>query len=229
VREAEALIAGGERAAALRLVEGIADGSPEAAAGRALARSLVAGLVRGRSVTLRTNDGARFRFAATPAVLGRDPLAEIPLRDPGVSRRHALLTLVAGEPSLSDAGSRAGTFVGGARLAAPLALRGRNDVTLGTGCRLEIDVPAPGRVALRGVSGLDRTLTAMAGSGPLPLGDVVPDAAGAWIQIDDRGVHLGHVPELSVRVAGHYLSPHVDLLHGDILEIGDGGLRLEVE
>jgi hypothetical protein len=233
LRDAEALVAAGERVAALHLVEGIPEGSADSAGARDLARELGARLARARTVVLQTGDGRRLRFAAAPAVLGRDPLAELPLRDPGVSRRHALLTIPAatdGAPTLADAGSRAGIFVGGARLAAPLALSpGTHEVTLGAGCRVEIGIPGPGRVLVRGLSGLDRALLAIVGQGPLPLGDVLPEARGAWVEIDDRGVRLGHEPELAVRIGGQLVSPQADLMHGDHLEIGSAGLRLEVE
>jgi DNA-binding winged helix-turn-helix (wHTH) protein len=54
-------------------------------------------------------------------VLGRDPDVEIYLDSPGVSRRHALITIAAGRATIADLGSKNGTCVGeqqvhGARL-----------------------------------------------------------------------------------------------------------------
>jgi hypothetical protein len=49
-------------------------------------------------------------------VLGRDPDAEIFLSSPGVSRRHALITISAGRATIEDLGSKNGTFVGDQRL-----------------------------------------------------------------------------------------------------------------
>lgn len=232
VRDIEALLAAGERVAALRLAENIPEGVVESASARQIALSLGARLVRTRSVTLkRGTDRAQpaWRFAATPAILGRDPLAEISLRDPGVSRRHALISVVGDEPSVTDVGSRAGTFVAGARLTTALPVRGPTEIILGPSCRLELHVPAPGRVHVRGLSGLDRSVVAVVGAGPLPLGDLMPEAAGAWIEFDRNGARFCRPPELSVRIAGQFVSTRVDLLHGDILEIGVEGARLEVE
>ncbi|MES1157519.1 MAG: FHA domain-containing protein [Haliangium ochraceum] len=232
VRDIEALAAAGERVAALRVAEGIPEGVAESAAARQVILGLGARLVRARSVTFRIADdraSRSFRFAATPAVLGRDPLAEIPLRDPGVSRRHALIAVVGEEASLTDAGSRAGTFVAGARLSTAFPLRGDTEVTLGPSCRLELRLPAPGRLLLRGASGLDRGLLAALGSGALPLDDLIPEAAGAWLEFDRTGARFCRPPELQVRIAGQLVSRRVDLLHGDTLQIGSGLARLEVE
>jgi DNA-binding winged helix-turn-helix (wHTH) protein len=45
-------------------------------------------------------------------VLGRDPDVEIYLDSRGVSRRHALITIAAGQATIADLGSKNGTFVG---------------------------------------------------------------------------------------------------------------------
>jgi hypothetical protein len=133
------------------------------------------------------------------------------------------------EPSLTDAGSRSGTFVAGARLGTALPLRGPGEVMLGSSCRLELRLPAPGRVVLQGVSGLDRTLLAAVGTGPLPLADLIPEAEGAWLEFDRTCACLRRPPELPIRIGGQLVSTCVDLLHGDILEIGARRARLEVE
>ncbi len=49
-------------------------------------------------------------------VLGRDTDAEIFLNSPGVSRRHAVITISAGRASIEDLGSKNGTFVGDQRV-----------------------------------------------------------------------------------------------------------------
>jgi DNA-binding winged helix-turn-helix (wHTH) protein len=45
-------------------------------------------------------------------VLGRDPDVEIYLDSPGVSRRHARITIAANRATIEDLGSKNGTFVG---------------------------------------------------------------------------------------------------------------------
>jgi DNA-binding winged helix-turn-helix (wHTH) protein len=49
-------------------------------------------------------------------VLGRDPDVEIYLDSPGVSRRHALITIAADRATIADLGSKNGTFVGDDRV-----------------------------------------------------------------------------------------------------------------
>jgi len=50
-------------------------------------------------------------------VLGRDEDVNVRIDAPSVSRRHALITIAAGEPaSIEDLGSKNGTWVGGRRL-----------------------------------------------------------------------------------------------------------------
>ena len=75
------------------------------AASRGGAVSFIVKWVNGR-VTL--DEGAH--------VLGRDPDAEIFLNSPGVSRRHALITISADRAAIEDLGSKNGTFVGDERV-----------------------------------------------------------------------------------------------------------------
>jgi len=166
-------------------------------------------------------EGRAARVADAPAVLGRDPLAEIPLRDPGVSRRHAELTLAAdGVFLLTDTGSRLGTFLAGARLGGPYRVTGEADIRLGPSCQLALRPAGPGGLLIRGTEGLDTGLLALVGSGRVPLGDVWPQAQGAWIEFDGRGVSLVHPPELPVRLSGRLAATRIQLLHGDHLELG---------
>jgi DNA-binding winged helix-turn-helix (wHTH) protein len=49
-------------------------------------------------------------------VLGRDPDVEILLDSPGVSRRHAVITIAGGSATIEDLGSKNGTLVGSERV-----------------------------------------------------------------------------------------------------------------
>ena len=49
-------------------------------------------------------------------MLGRDPDAEIFLNFRGVSRRHAIIKVSAGQATIADLGSKNGTFVGDERV-----------------------------------------------------------------------------------------------------------------
>ena len=50
------------------------------------------------------------------SVLGRDPDVEIFLNSPGVSRRHARITIAGNRAAIEDLGSKNGTFVGDERV-----------------------------------------------------------------------------------------------------------------
>jgi hypothetical protein len=229
LRDAQVLLAAGERAAALEVARRIPEGSGESREARQIVLQLEGRLVRGRSVTLRLG-GLSVRVAAAPAVLGRDLSAELPLRDPGVSRRHATLGLGAsGSYTLTDSGSRLGTFLAGARLAGRCELAGDTDVWLGPSCRLTLQPAAPDGILLKGTAGLDAGLLALVGGGRVPLERVLPAAAGAWLELDGGTVALVHPPELTVRIAGHLAATRIELLHGDRLELGSAGAPVTVE
>jgi DNA-binding winged helix-turn-helix (wHTH) protein len=57
--------------------------------------------------------GGSVTLDAGEHVLGRDPDVEIYLDSPGVSRRHARITIAADRATIEDLGSKNGTFVGG--------------------------------------------------------------------------------------------------------------------
>jgi hypothetical protein len=65
--------------------------------------------------------------------IGRDPLSDILINDPEVSRQHALLSRTpSGEYRLQDLGSTNGTYVEGKRLGTePITLKSLNAITMG--------------------------------------------------------------------------------------------------
>ena len=75
--------------------------------------------------------GGRVRLDEGEHILGRDPDAQILLDSPGVSRRHARLTVMADRAMIEDLGSKNGTFVGDVRVEGSRAL-GDGD-TIGVG------------------------------------------------------------------------------------------------
>jgi hypothetical protein len=64
------------------------------------------------------------------SLIGRSEECDVFLVDPSVSRTHAIVELVEGEPSLRDLGSTNGTFVNGARVEAR-ALRAGDELMFG--------------------------------------------------------------------------------------------------
>jgi serine phosphatase RsbU (regulator of sigma subunit)/pSer/pThr/pTyr-binding forkhead associated (FHA) protein len=74
--------------------------------------------------------GQRFYFERT-VLLGRGPLADLEVKDPAVSRRHAQISLSDGRCFVADLGSGNGTFVNGQRIGSPVALAEGDEVRLG--------------------------------------------------------------------------------------------------
>ncbi|MEW5985626.1 MAG: FHA domain-containing protein [Chloroflexota bacterium] len=75
--------------------------------------------------------GQEFRLEARPLILGREPLNDIPLKDPEVSRRHARLTPQSDSFLIEDLGSTNGTFVNGRRITTPTLLKHGDVVDFG--------------------------------------------------------------------------------------------------
>jgi hypothetical protein len=248
LRRLDLLLASGERRAAIALAATLPAGAPELGPTRERLERLEARLPRERAVTLRLRGGGALRLAAAPARIGRDPLAEVPLRDPGVSRQHATIRAVepaapegapgagasgAGGPAgflLEDAGSRAGVRVAGARLTGPLRLAGEGELGLGPTTLLHFQVSGDGRaVTLRGASGLDRDLVVVIGPDPIALGFALPGAGGLALELASGAARLLRGDGPAVRVDGHLVGEGCDLLRGDVVEVlGDPPLTFEV-
>ncbi|HUN22978.1 MAG TPA: FHA domain-containing protein [Anaerolineales bacterium] len=76
--------------------------------------------------------GQEINIEKTETLIGRDAACDVVLNAPGVSRRHARLSLLPnGTIQIEDLGSANGTYVNGVRLQAPLALKDRDLVALG--------------------------------------------------------------------------------------------------
>jgi hypothetical protein len=218
----------GEWYAALMVAQALATDDFEASGALTEARDVERRLCRGHGLWLRLVGGELVRFAATPATLGRDGLCEVVLRDPGVSRRHAVILADGGGLALADAGSRSGTRLGPAAIAGRLPLRGDGQFGLGEHGALRFRVIAPTLVELLGTSGLDRTLRAFVGQGALPLDAAFTGTAGLSLRFDGPVCRLERAAAVSVRVAGRLVGSGCDLLHGDVIELVASGLRLEV-
>lgn len=61
-------------------------------------------------------------------IVGRDPEARILLNSPGISRRHARITVRGEVATIEDLGSKNGTFVQGARLTEPRELNDGDEI-----------------------------------------------------------------------------------------------------
>jgi hypothetical protein len=231
VRRFEALLTGGERRAAVAAAAALANtGVEEGGTVAARVARITGGMIDGRGASVRLAGGPWCRVALLPACLGRDRAAEVPLRDPAVSRRHALLRAGPDAITIEDAGSRGGVRIGGARVDSPLPLRGVGEIGLGsTALRFTTGERS---VLLEGSGGLDRSLRALVGDDGVGLAALLPGTEGlslTWAS----GVRLVRSPDVSVRVGGQFIGPGCDLMHGDVIEIvgaaGRPPVRVEVE
>ena len=220
----EALLAGGQRLAALDLAASVPPDAPEARDLRASATDVEHRLCQGRTLALRGPDGTVTRFASLPARLGRDGFCQIILRDPEVSRQHARVLTDAAGFSVEDAGSRAGTCLCGARVSARVPLPAQGQLTLGEHCRLDFAIQGPDLLEMTGASGLDRGLHVFLSTGAIPLHAVFPALDGLQILPEERCARA--MCTRPVRLAGQLVGQPFELLHGDVMEMG--GLRLEV-
>jgi tetratricopeptide (TPR) repeat protein len=229
LRRFDTLLAAGERQAAVALAAGLPGDDFEASTARAQAREVERRLCRGGGLTLRAGSEA-IRFAATPATLGRDGQCEVVLRDPGVSRRHAVIQGAAGATALTvvDAGSRGGTLLGAGLVRGPVSLQGEGELGLGEHCRLRFRVVGPALLELVGVTGIDRSLRAIVGAGAVPLALAVPGAEGVTLRLGGPVCRLERTPATTVRVDGRLIGAACDLLVGDVIEVPATGVRLEV-
>lgn len=76
--------------------------------------------------------GRIYKLDTLTITLGRDPLADITLNDPEISRQHARLIQTSDSYQIQDMGSTNGTFVDGYRLAAdPIDLIPGQEIALG--------------------------------------------------------------------------------------------------
>lgn len=76
--------------------------------------------------------GQRFPLSIGEHVIGRDPDVEVRLDVSMVSRRHARLVVTADATVLEDFGSKNGTFRGGERVTAPVALADGDAILIGS-------------------------------------------------------------------------------------------------
>jgi predicted component of type VI protein secretion system len=113
----------------------------------------VASITYELSVRKGPEEGQVFPLAATTIILGRDPMSDIVLTDPEVSRQHARLLETEHGYSIQDLGSTNGTFVDGRRLKGePLPLSPGDVITMGSNVTMlyeyasgeELAIPEPG-------------------------------------------------------------------------------------
>jgi hypothetical protein len=160
-------------------------------------RWLSRALVKAPRVTLRFEGiaPALIQIANAPARLGRDKDADVVFRDPGISRRHAELKWSNQQFVIEDAGSRAGTWVAGARLATPVHLSGQGtEFQFGPHAKVHMCASSGPQsasyVTLTGLAGIDRSLKAFVCVDAFELEHIDAQLWGLTLVFHDHGVQL---------------------------------------
>lgn len=87
--------------------------------------------------------GQAYPLVSSMVTIGRDPMADIVIADPEVSRQHARLTRTAEGFEIQDLGSTNGTFVDGQRLTGdPVRLESGQAISMGTNVTLVFEAAA---------------------------------------------------------------------------------------
>ncbi len=87
------------------------------------------------------SSGETFPINQPEVILGRDPASDFVIQSPGVSRRHARLSLQGQTCTLEDLGSSNGTFVNGERITGLHPLNSGDEIRLGQAVSLVIQLP----------------------------------------------------------------------------------------
>lgn len=88
-------------------------------------------------------EGQAYPLVSSMVTVGRDPMADIVIADPEVSRQHARFTRTAEGYEIQDLGSTNGTFVDGQRLTGdPVGLQSGQAISMGTNVTLVFEAAA---------------------------------------------------------------------------------------
>jgi hypothetical protein len=88
------------------------------------------------------NPGKTFSIEKNEVFIGRDIANDVLINDAEVSRRHARISIQAGNYVIEDLGSTNGTFVNGQKLAVPRVLRVGDTVMFGENVSLTFEMAA---------------------------------------------------------------------------------------
>jgi S1-C subfamily serine protease len=124
------------------------------------------------------HDGGSFVVADHRVIVGSEADCDFVLAEPGVSGEHASLKLLNSHVEVHDLGSSSGTFVNGARIAAPTLVGVGDELRIGsTVLREVVGDGAPERAALAPEDAAAATATAAAA--PAAMSGVPPAPAAA--------------------------------------------------
>ena len=205
----------------------VADGKAEY---RRLLDELESRLIGSGCLVLQPRGRARVIVCGKAQILmGRDPLCELVLRSPGVSRNHACVEL-AGAPrafELRDVGSRNGTLIGGMPIAGAVPLVDSGSFALGEVYEVDYQVVGePAQLILRVVKGMDEGVVVIGAGAGEPISLAVADLA-AEVRFERGRPLLTGAAEVTLELNGEAVAHGAtQLIHGDQLCVA--GVDVEV-
>ncbi|NUO54887.1 MAG: FHA domain-containing protein, partial [Polyangiaceae bacterium] len=212
-RRATDLDRGGERRAALRVTtEALALGPDDRL--EDLARVIRQRLLRGPTCDLIVSGEPVSLALGERVTIGRGG-ATIVVASRSVSREHVVIRRDGDRVIVEDLGTRNGTFIAGARIAAP--------VPIGDGLSLMLGTDLPCRVAPRAEGGV--TIEVAGGAFVAPLG---PLLQGAWkvdldVEEGESFVVLKSSPDAPAYLGDLQAAQRIDLAAGDAVAEERGG------
>jgi len=188
---------------------------------RRLPTSGVIELVVGAGSGAAATATERVLCATPPILLGRGEECVVVLGDPGVSRQHVRLHgSEDGGYALTDLDSKNGTFLDGIQVGQGALLPLRHDGELGIGQHVRVQFRVDEHeLSLKVRTGMRRGLSVRVSAGILPI-------AGRLGLRFDAGRPLAICDGEELRLNGQRVASGVQLLHGDVLEVGP--VRVEV-
>ena len=188
---------------------------------RRLLTSGVIELVVGAGSGAAATATERVLCATPPILLGRGEECVVVLGDPGVSRQHVRLHCSDdGGFALTDLDSKNGTFLDGIQVGQGALLPLRHDGELGIGQHVRVQFRVDeNELSLKVRTGMRRGLSVRVSAGLLPI------AGHLGLRFED-GRPLAFCDGEELRLNGQRVASGVQLLHGDILEMGT--VRVEV-
>lgn len=188
---------------------------------RRLLTSGVIELVVGAGSGAAATATERVLCATPPILLGRGEECVVLLGDPGVSRQHVRLHRSDdGGFALTDLDSKNGTFLDGIQVGQGALLPLRHDGELGIGQHVRVQFRVDEHeLSLKVRTGMRRGLSVRVSAGILPI------AGRLGLRFED-GRPLAICDGEELRLNGQRVASGVQLLHGDVLEVGP--VRAEV-
>ncbi len=199
---------------------------------RRLLDDLESRLITGGCLTLAPRGRPAVVVCARPQlVMGRDPLCELVLRSPDVSRQHARIDRAAGEHlfELRDLDSKNGTLIGGLPISGGVPLVDRGSFALGEVYQFDFRVTAePPTLRVEVTKGMDSGLIALLAQDGAPIALAEVELGGVIRFERGRPLLVSGTGESGLQLNGEPLPQgRSQLIRGDVLTLA--GVDIEVQ